>query len=261
REYATRNHAVAKCFALHVRHHVVKQPRFRTRIQQRYDVRVGKARCNSHYALEAIQPGECGERRLQNLQYDATVMLLLVRKEHRGHATAAQLAFQYVAVGDGGRERGAHRVLEVQAAREGRNRVQEIQRRVTIEYAGRTLVRSEHGVDLGAKLPVAAAFALEPFLALSGRESKCAVEERVQLRPPVAAWRGPGSSFRKLKCVPLFDPQRRLPDAPVYQVPENDTCRFPAPCFRPPALVTRPRMSPCEAMPWLSPSPSAPFAR
>ena len=84
--------------ALDVGHGVVGQPVGGARVEQRQDVGVLEPGGDLDFAEEALRPQRLGQGGMQHLERDRARVPKILGQVHRGHAPAAQLALQHVAV-------------------------------------------------------------------------------------------------------------------------------------------------------------------
>ena len=79
------------------RHHVIELPARRARVEQREDVGVTQTRRDRDFLQEAFGANGPADIRIDDFHRDAAVVLEIFGQVHRGHAAAAQLAFDAIA--------------------------------------------------------------------------------------------------------------------------------------------------------------------
>jgi len=93
--------AMAKSFAVDVRHHIKQEAVCLTRIKKGKDVRMRKAGDRSNFSKESLCSDRRSELRAQDLQSEMSGMARFFRKVHRSHAPAAEDTLQLVAMLEG----------------------------------------------------------------------------------------------------------------------------------------------------------------
>ena len=97
-------HPGPKRLALDVGHGVVGQPIGGARVEQRQDVGVLEPGGDLDFAKEALRPQRLSQGGMQHLERHRALVPEVLGQVHRGHAPAAQLALQQVAVRESGRQ-------------------------------------------------------------------------------------------------------------------------------------------------------------
>jgi hypothetical protein len=92
---------VAEGFALHVRHHIIKERICLTRIVERQDVRVLQVGGYLDLLQEALAAQNGRQLRPQHLHRNFALVLEVFSEIHGGHATGANLILNGVAVAEG----------------------------------------------------------------------------------------------------------------------------------------------------------------
>ena len=97
---------VAQRFAVDERHHVVQERIGLARIEQRENVRVLEIGRGLDFLDEPLGAKDGGKFGTENFHRDRAVVFQIVGEVDVRHATFAQVAFDLVAVGEGGGEPG-----------------------------------------------------------------------------------------------------------------------------------------------------------
>ena len=104
RELAFDRKAGTQRLAINVRHHVIEKAVHLARIVQRENVRVMHLCDDMNLARKAVDSHRGAELRTEDLERDFTIVLDVAREIHHGHSTLADLAFDFIAAAERGRE-------------------------------------------------------------------------------------------------------------------------------------------------------------
>ena len=100
REPVLAQQAVPQRLAFDVRHHIVEQPRGFAGGEDRYDVRVAELRREIHFADEALAQQTVAQLRVDDLDRDPAVRVLLDGQEDARHTAGADQALDVVVRGE-----------------------------------------------------------------------------------------------------------------------------------------------------------------
>ena len=106
RKLALACHPLPEGLALHVRHGIPQPAGGLARVVHGEDVRMLQAGGDPDLLEESLRSERGGELGAQDLERDGAIVPEVVREVDHGHAAAAELALDAVAVGQGGREEG-----------------------------------------------------------------------------------------------------------------------------------------------------------
>lgn len=144
RQLALALEPLAQRLARHHGHHIVEKSVGVTRVEERKNVRMLQPRRGLDLGEESIGAENCTEFRMQQLDGDVAVVLVIVREVHGRHVPRAELTLDAIAAGECGCE--AKQGIAAQGLA-GMGRV--ARRAVAPSRTSRLGIRSSRDVSLG----------------------------------------------------------------------------------------------------------------